>query len=173
MNNLNWTAEMEQLKLRGCDWTAGLNSRDWTAWLKSWDWSAGIEQLRLIYQMGLNSYDWTDGLNRWVEQLGLNTWDCLAVFHYSTYKLQQQILCLLYTVKTSKIFASKGKRKIWSKKIKRNEVKKSLPKSEAKRTEKIEAKNNFFSFANRSGKESKWFLFRFGAKKIRSENGTP
>ena len=67
----------------------------------------------------------------------------------------------------------KEKEKFEAKKIKRNEVKKSLPKSETKRTEKIEAKNNFFSFANRSGKESKWFLFRFGAKKIRSENGTP
>ena len=49
---------------------------------------------------------------------------------------------------------------------------------EAKESEKIEAKrkeanNLFISFAKRSEKEAKRFLFRFEAKQIRSENGTP
>ena len=54
-------------------------------------------------------------------------------------------------------------------------------KIEAKRSEKIEAKRNetkqkkylFISFAKRSEKEAKWFMFRFEVKKIRIENGTP
>ena len=49
---------------------------------------------------------------------------------------------------------------------------------EAKESEKIEAKrkeanNLFISFAKRSEKEAKRFLFRFEAKQIISENGTP
>ena len=45
-----WTAEIEELRFNGKDWTAGIEQLDWTA---------EIEQLILT------SWDWTAVLNNW------------------------------------------------------------------------------------------------------------